>query len=64
MAKNKSKSGMSSLKRFIGNKNIVTVLGFAACIATLVVGYHFRVKDAISPTSCKGYYSFKNFDNK
>ena len=51
MAKNNSKSGMSSLKRFIGNKNIVTVLGFAACIATLVVGYHFRVKDAISPTS-------------
>ncbi len=51
MAKNKSKSGMGAIKRFVGNKNTVTVLGFAACVLTLVIGYNIRVKDAISPTS-------------
>lgn len=49
MAKSKSKGGM--IKRFVGNKNTVTVLGFLACVLTLVIGYNIRVKDAISPTS-------------
>lgn len=51
MAKNKSKSGMGAIKRFVGNKNTVTILGFAACVLTLIIGYNIRVKDAISPTS-------------
>lgn len=51
MAKNKSKGGFGAIKRFVGNKNTVTVLGFAACVLTLVIGYNIRVKDAISPTS-------------
>lgn len=45
-----SKKG-SSLKRFIGSKNTVTILGIAACIAILVIGYNIRVKEQISPTS-------------
>lgn len=51
MAKSKSKGGMGAIRRFVGNKNTVTILGFAACVSTLVIGYHIRVKDAISPTS-------------
>ncbi|MCH5167157.1 MAG: hypothetical protein J1F35_04605 [Erysipelotrichales bacterium] len=51
MAKNKAKSGQSLIKRFVGNKNTVTILGFAACVLTLIIGYNIRVKDAISPTS-------------
>lgn len=49
MGKAKSKSGMGAIKRFIGNKNTVTVLGFLACIATLIIGYNIRVRDAIAP---------------
>lgn len=51
MGKNKSKSGKGLIKRFVGNKNTVTVLGFAACIVTLVIGYNIRVRDAISPST-------------
>lgn len=51
MGKNKSKSGTSAIKRFIGNKNTVTILGFLACIAVLIIGYNVRVKEAISPTT-------------
>ena len=51
MAKNKAKSGTSAIKRFVGNKNTVTILGFAACVLTLIIGYQVRVKDAISPTT-------------
>lgn len=50
MAKNKAKSGTNAIKKFVGNKNVVTLLGFAACVATLVIGYQVRVRDAISPT--------------
>lgn len=49
MGKAKSKSGMGAIKRFVGNKNTVTVLGFLACIATLIIGYNIRVRDAIAP---------------
>ena len=48
----KVKSGGSSLgglKRFLGNKNIVTILGLAACVGVLVFGYQYRVNVAISP---------------
>lgn len=51
MGKNKSKSGMGVIKRFVGNKNTVTILGFAACIVTLIIGYNIRVRDAISPST-------------
>ena len=48
----KVKSGGSSLgglKRFLGNKNIVTIGGVLACIGVLVFGYQYRVNIAISP---------------
>ncbi len=44
-------SAGGNLKRFIGNKNTVTVLGLIACIAVLIVGYNIRVSAAISPKS-------------
>jgi len=41
----------SLLKRFIGNKNVVTILGIALCIGILVVGYFVRVNNSVSTTS-------------
>lgn len=43
------KSGSGVIRRFIGNRNTVTILGFLACVAVLVIGYNYRVKEAISP---------------
>lgn len=37
------------LKRFLGNKNTVTVICVLICIATLIIGYNIRVNNAISP---------------
>lgn len=52
MGKKKSNKGVGSIfKRFIGNRNTVTLLGIAACIVVLVVGYNYRVNQAISPTT-------------
>lgn len=51
MAKNTSKTSGGLVKRFVGNKNTVTVLGFLACIITLIVGYNIRVNKAINPIS-------------
>lgn len=51
MAKNTSKTSGGLIKRFIGNKNTVTVLGFLACVITLIVGYNIRVNKAINPIS-------------
>ena len=44
----KRKNG-SIFKRLLGNKNTVTILGVLACVVTLVVGYNYRVNNAISP---------------
>ena len=41
----------SSLMRFIGNKNVVTIVGIAACIVVLVVGFTYRVNNSVSTTS-------------
>lgn len=50
MAKvNTSVKKVNPIKRFIGNKNTVTILGLIACVAVLVIGYNYRVKVAISP---------------
>ena len=46
---NKKKSNGGILKRFVGNKNTVTILGILACIATLIIGYNYRVKLSINP---------------
>ena len=48
---NKKKNSGGILKRFVGNKNTVTILGILSCIATLVVGYNYRVNLSIHPIS-------------
>lgn len=40
-----------SIKRFIGNKNTVTILGVVAGILVLYIGYNWRVKQAVDPQS-------------
>ena len=45
----KKRSGGGIIKRFVGNKNTVTILGILACIATLIIGYNYRVKLSINP---------------
>ncbi len=42
---------LSKLKRFLENKNTVTILCVIAGIAVLYIGYNWRVNSAISPTS-------------
>ena len=50
MAKgNQTHGPIGFIKRFVGNKNTVTILGVLACIATLIIGYHYRVKISINP---------------
>ena len=43
MAKN---NGKSVISRFIGSKNTVTILGVLACIATLIIGFNYRVNQS------------------
>ncbi len=43
-------SFVTKLKRFIGNKNTVTILCVVAGLAVLIVGYNWRVSEAINPT--------------
>ena len=43
-------STLTKLKRFIGNKNTVTILCVIAGIVVLYVGYNYRVKSKINPT--------------
>ena len=40
-----------SIKRFLGNKNTVTILGVLIGIVVLYVGYNWRVKQAVEPQS-------------
>ena len=42
---------MTGLKKFLQNKNTVTVLGVIAAIAILYVAYNMRVKAAINPVN-------------
>lgn len=50
MKKKSSKIGLTSVfKRFIGNRNTVTLLGVVACVGVLLFGYNYRVNQAINP---------------
>ena len=40
---------MISIKRFLGNKNTVTILGVIIGIVVLYFGYNIRVKQAVEP---------------
>ncbi len=41
----------SAIKRFVGNKNVVTILGIALSIGILVLGYFIRVNNSVTTTS-------------
>lgn len=41
----------TSIKRFLGNKNTVTILGVLIGIAVLYIGYNWRVNQAVEPQS-------------
>lgn len=51
MISKKKASGSSIIKRFVGNKNTVTILGILACVATLIIGYNMRVNVSTSPVT-------------
>ena len=40
----------SSLKKFVGNKNTVTIIGVVLCIAILYFGYNYRINQKVSLT--------------
>lgn len=40
----------SSVKKFVGNKNTVTILGVVLCIVILYIGYDARIKQQVNPT--------------
>ena len=42
---------MLKLKRFLGNKNTVTILCVVAGVAVLLIGYNYRVNQAVQPIS-------------
>ena len=46
-----AKKGNSQLKRLLGNKNTVTLLGILICIGTLIGGYNYRINKAIDPST-------------
>lgn len=49
MKKTSSSKKASVFKRFIGNRNTVTLLGILACVSVLLIGYNYRVNQAINP---------------
>ena len=42
---------LENLKRFLSNKNTVTILGVIGGVLVLYIGYNWRVKEAIKPLS-------------
>lgn len=40
----------SSIKKFIGNKNTVTIIGVVLCILILYLGYNYRINQKVSLT--------------
>ena len=44
-------SFLIKLKRYIGNKKTVTILCVVAGIIVLIIGYNWRVKQAINPVT-------------
>lgn len=53
---------MLKLKRFLGNKNTVTILCVIAGVAVLLVGYNYRVSQAVKPQSIP--YALKRMEPK
>lgn len=40
----------SSMKKFLGNKNTVTILGVVLCIVVLYIGYNYRIDQKVTLT--------------
>ena len=38
----------SSLKKFVSNKNTITIIGVVLCIIILYWGYNFRINQKVS----------------
>lgn len=53
---------MLKLKRFLGNKNTVTILCVVAGVAVLLIGYNYRVRQAVQPVNIP--YSLKRMEPK
>ena len=41
----------SSLKKFVSNKNTITIIGVVLCIIILYWGYNFRINQKVSLSS-------------
>ena len=41
----------NTIKKFLSNKNTVTILGVIIGVVVLYIGYNYRVKQAITPRS-------------
>lgn len=53
---------MLKLKRLLGNKNTVTILCVIAGVAVLLIGYNYRVKQAVQPVNVP--YALKRMEPK
>lgn len=53
---------MLKLKRFLGNKNTVTILCVIAGVAVLLIGYNYRVNQAVQPVNVP--YALKRMEPK
>ena len=53
---------MLKLKRFLGNKNTVTILCVLVGVAVLLIGYNYRVSQAVQPISVP--YALKRMEPK
>ena len=42
---------MNAIKRFLGNKNTVTIIGVILGVLVLYIGYNWRVNQAVTPVS-------------
>lgn len=42
---------LTTVKRFLGNKNTVTIIGVVLAIIVLYIGYNYRVKQATTPVT-------------
>ena len=53
---------MLKLKRFLGNKNTITILCVVAGVAVLLIGYNYRVNQAVQPVNVP--YALKRMEPK
>lgn len=37
----------ASMKKFLGNKNTVTILGIIVCLVVLYIGYNYRINSKV-----------------